>query len=138
MGTNYYLKTKACECCGLHDERNTMHIGKSSYGWCFSLHVDTYLNDTDEPAAAHSLEDWKVLWSKPGWVIVDEYLEQIPREKMLEIITDRRRDTPPSRFDYHMNSAVPGPNNLVRHRIDYKHCVGHGEGTWDYIKGVFS
>jgi len=28
MGTNYYLKTAPCECCGLYDERNTMHIGK--------------------------------------------------------------------------------------------------------------
>jgi hypothetical protein len=37
MGTNYYVKTKACECCG-HKEKD-IHIGKSSMGWKFSFNI---------------------------------------------------------------------------------------------------
>lgn len=39
---------------------------------------------------------------------------------------------------YAENSAIPGPNGLARHRIDHRHCVGHGDGTYDLIKGDFS
>jgi hypothetical protein len=138
MGTNYYLKTAACECCGLHDERNTMHIGKSSGGWCFSLHVGKWLNDSDDEPEAHNLEDWQALWSRDGWVIVDEYGRPVTPKEMLRIITERGRDEPSIGFDYHRNHAQPGPNNLARHRIDGKLCVGHGEGTYDYITGEFS
>lgn len=35
------------------------------------------------------------------------------------------------------NNAVPGPNNLLRHKID-QHCIGHGDGTYDYLVGEFS
>ena len=37
-----------------------------------------------------------------------------------------------------MNYAEPGPNGLVRAKINGVHCIGHGEGTWDYITGEFS
>lgn len=47
MGTNYYWtgpnyywigpETVKCECCGHEPERQHLHIGKSSGGWCFSL-----------------------------------------------------------------------------------------------------
>lgn len=33
MGTNYYVKSKTCECCGHKPE--PLHIGKSSHGWTF-------------------------------------------------------------------------------------------------------
>jgi hypothetical protein len=153
MGTNYYLKTAACECCGLHDERNTMHIGKSSGGWCFSLHVGKWLNDSDDEPEAHSLEDWQALWSREGWIIVNEYQDPITTEEMMDIITNRKREEAidqgqwgtgwysnyGSFADYlRENHAVEGPNNLLRHRIDGKRCVGHGEGTYDYITGEFS
>jgi len=138
MGTNYYLKTAPCECCGLHDERNTMHIGKSSYGWCFWLHVGKWLNDLEDGPEAHNLEDWQALWSRDGWVIVDEEGRTVTPYEMMQIITDRGRPTPSTGFDYHRNSAEPGPNNLARHRIDGKHCLGHGDGTYDYIAGEFS
>ena len=153
MGTNYYLKTAACECCGLHDERNTMHIGKSSGGWCFALHVGKWLNDSDDEPEAHNLEDWQALWSRDGWIIVDEYKKPVTPEEMLRIITNRKREEPidqgqwgtcwysnyGSFADYlRKNDAVEGPNNLLRHQIDGRHCIGHGEGTWDYIPGEFS
>lgn len=153
MGTNYYLKTAACECCGLHDERNTMHIGKSSGGWCFSLHVGYHLNDSDDAPQANNLEDWQALWNREGWVIIDEYGRQHTTEEILDTITNRSRESTKdsiewgkgwyssySSFDDYLrkNHAVEGPNNLLRHQIDGRHCVGHGPGTYDYIMGVFS
>lgn len=128
MGTNYYLKTAPCECCGLHDERNTMHIGKSSYGWCFALHVGKWMNDTDDPQEAHNLEDWQALWSREGWVIVDEYKNTVTPEEMLRIITMRGGE-----YGYCKEGQ-----ELARHTIDGKHCLGHGPGTYDYIAGEFS
>jgi hypothetical protein len=128
MGTNYYLKTAACECCGLHDERSTMHIGKSSYGWCFSLHVGDWLNDTDDQPKAHTLEDWQTLWSREGWVIVDECGRHVTPEEMLRVITMRG-----GQYGYSQEG-----HEVARHQIDGRHCVGHGPGTSDYIKGEFS
>ena len=128
MGTNYYLKTEQCQCCGLHDERNTMHIGKSSYGWCFSLHVGKWLNDLEDGPEAHTLEDWQALWSRPGWVIMNEYDEVVTPEEMLRVITMRGGE------HGYCNDGV----ELERHTIGGKHCLGHGPGTYDYIAGEFS
>lgn len=128
MGTNYYLKTAPCACCGLHDERNTMHIGKSSYGWCFALHVGKWMNDADDPQEAHNLEDWQALWSREGWVIVDEYKNTVTPEEMLRIITMRG-----GQYGYAKEGYEAG-----RHNIDGIICIGHGPGTYDYIAGEFS
>lgn len=128
MGTNYYLKTAPCECCGLHDEQNTMHIGKSSYGWCFSLHVGKWLNGADDAPEAHSLEDWQSLWNRDGWVIVDEYKKPVTPDEMLRIITMRGGDYGYAKEGY----------DVGRHKIDSYHCIGHGPGTYDYISGEFS
>jgi hypothetical protein len=62
----------------------------------------------------------------------------------MRVITARARQDPctwdQERLD--RNYAEPGPNNLVRHRLDLEErgqgCVRHGEGTWDYITGEFS
>ena len=35
MGTNYYLNTDYCPCCGQSKQR--IHIGKSSCGWRFNF-----------------------------------------------------------------------------------------------------
>ena len=35
MGTNYYLNTDYCPCCGQSKQR--LHIGKSSAGWRFNF-----------------------------------------------------------------------------------------------------
>ena len=137
MGTNYYLRYDCCERCGRADEQR--HIGKSSFGWCFSLHVEDELN---------SLDDWKREFQKPNTRIYDEYPNPVTVEEMILIITERAGAK--SDLDYpnqfyrsreemmERNSAVPGPNGLLRHKIDSKHCVGHGEGAWDYIRGEFS
>ena len=139
MGTNYYLESKP-PCGECHRRYERQHIGKSSSGWCFALHVD--------PAnGVHGLQDWMRLWDEPGAEIVDEYERPVSRYEMLQVIAIRsgRNSTTtvklgPDWTASHLaiNHAEPGPNGLVRSRIDGRHCIGHGNGTWDLIIGEFS
>jgi len=132
MGTNYYLDGKPpCYCCNRPFEQQ--HIGKSSAGWCFTLHVIPEKGIKD-------LEDWVKLWSEPGACITDEYNKVISPEEMMEIITQREGGDSEVWSDrmYKQNYAEPGPKNLVRHKVDGNHCIGHGSGTWDLITGEFS
>jgi hypothetical protein len=145
MGTNYYWYEKpACACCERPYE--PLHIGKSSAGWCFSLHIYPGKN-------INNLDDWKYLLSKVDSYILDEYDREITFSEMLEIITVRSGmfDSASNNYntlygvfytdegDFHtQNSSERGPNGLLRHRTGVHHCVGHGEGTWDYIIGDFS
>ena len=137
MGTNYYLQHGVCECCKKPD--STRHIGKSSGGWCFSLHV--YPEE-----GINTLDDWKKLWAEENARIVNEYNELISMEDMLDTIinrqTGKRNDKPwgcSCWEEFHgKNYSMDGPNNLLRHQILKGHCIGHGEGTWDYIVGEFS
>lgn len=128
MGTNYYMATKAaCKECG-HQEP-ARHIGKSSAGWVFSLHVypDEGIND---------LDDWKPLLAAAP-EIRDEYGEVISVEDMLATITQRAWPNPRKRqFDYQSNFAMPGPEGLVRSKVGSG--VTHGAGTWDCHTGDFS
>lgn len=65
MGTNYYLQEKPpCDKCGREFER--LHIGQSSAGWCFALHVIPELG-------INNLADWKKRWEEHPSVIRDEY-----------------------------------------------------------------
>lgn len=134
MGTNYYHHDETrppCEHCGTKFE-TFRHIGKSSGGWCFSLHV---YPDGDGP---RNYDEWSALFERGR--IEDEYGRYIPPESMRECIT--QRSWPAQRRMgakwYASNHAQPGPNGLARHTIDGRHCIGHGEGTWDYIIGEFS
>jgi hypothetical protein len=147
MGTNYYLHPRAdCECCGRPFE--PLHIGKSSRGWCFSLHVVP-------EEGINSLDDWRKHWNQPGAVIRDEYGDTVPIEKMESSITKRGRSGPDASWDrfgsgspfsryvneehFHFhNNSERGPNFLLRHKVDGRHCIGHGPGTYDYIVGEFS
>jgi len=131
MGTNYYLYTEpACKTCG--HAKEPLHIGKSSGGWHFSLHVIP-------EEGIESLDDWQRVWSHPESHIEDEYGDIISAEEMLMAITERSstRDGLDS-FNFASNAAEVGLNNLVRHVIDGRHCVGHGDGTYDYMRGEFS
>jgi hypothetical protein len=111
MGTNYYYHEKPpCECCDRPFE--PLHIGKSSAGWCFSLHV---IPEQD----INSLDDWRRKWLARG-VIIDENGRKVTPEQMLDVITNRSH-----------------PRGLSRHEVG-PHCVAHGEGTWDLIPGWFS
>jgi hypothetical protein len=127
MGTNYYWEQPACDACGRAPER--IHIGKSSSGWCFALHV------TDQ---IRSYGEWVRVFDTPGR-IVDEYGDVIPTSTMLDIISERRGHggPPPTEAWLANNYAVPGPRGLVRHQLG-PYCLGHGEGTWDLVPGEFS
>jgi hypothetical protein len=140
MGTNYYWAEQEapCACCGRSFQ--PIHIGKSSGGWCFLLHVIP-------EDGIHDLADWEACWAKPGSIIEDEYGTRLSPETMRAIITVRSwpRDAEkiPLGYEswgqfYDKNSADLGPNGLLRHRVDGRFCVGNGAGTWDLIAREFS
>lgn len=60
-----------------------LHIGKSSYGWHFSLCIYPQLN-------INNLEDWINLWNTPGVTIFDEE-DAISTPEMIDRITNRKR-----------------------------------------------
>lgn len=130
MGTNYTLLEDACDKCGRGEPR---HIGKSSAGWCFGLHVypDDGIND---------LPDWEKLWNKRDAKIVDEYEREIAPDQMKAIITERESNALLARPDwwYTENHAEQGPNGLARAKVDGRHTIKHGSGTWDCHVGEFS
>jgi hypothetical protein len=158
MGTNYYFRkplTNHCEHCGRSNPPEELHIGKSSGGWCFALHV---IPEND----ICSLADWEALW--PTGTIVDEYGDELSPNAMLRVITGRLSSkcwdsdwwAPQSlgttldgnpfmlpgydseEYFHRSNHSERGPNGLLRHRIDGHHCIGHGFVTYDYIAGDFS
>lgn len=132
MGTNYYLKKEAepaCKCCNRPYEGQELHIGKSSMGWCFSLHVIPELGLNDWP-------EWLEFIQKSlqeGWTLEDEYGGGVSVEQLTQTVTDRK-------FPYDHGKTYGytiGPNNLLRHPVDDHNCLGHGSGTWDLIAGEF-
>lgn len=148
MGTNYYatIRRDICGHCGRADEK-TLHIGKSSGGWCFALHVIPEEN-------LNSLNDWKNLLSSQEVEVAirDEYGAFHTLEDLLNKITNRvwQHDWESHNWsgysgeaEFHArNYSQRGPNNLLRHEITKEtrptSCIGHGEGTWDYLTGEFS
>lgn len=157
MGTNFYAKSKITN--------KTIHIGKSSGGWCFGLHVYVTVGEDNELIKQKTLfslnphftlpydfESWKKLIENPLWYIEDEYGNKWCSRDMLETIECRRwhnreswEDVDWKLYGYHseehfhsLNHSERGPNGLLRSKIDMRHCVGHGEGTYDYLIGDFS
>ena len=136
MGTNYYLSSSACPHCGRSDPE--LHIGKSSYGWCFGLHVI--------PAQGiNSLNDYSSLIVTSGLLHRSTYGRPVTPEEMLDVITQRVGPTPKAGMNkpslspdwLRRNSACAGPNNLARAALEHG-CIGHGEGTWDLLDCEFS
>lgn len=85
MGTNYYYQTVGtdpCPHCGRGDNGEELHIGKSSVGWAFSLHIIP-------ERRINTLEDWQKLWASGGRIF-DEYGQSFTPEEMLEKITQRK------------------------------------------------
>jgi len=143
MGTNYYIKGEStkeiCEHCNSkYIKENLIHIGKSSCGWCFGLHIIPELN-------INNLADWKKMWK--GKKIYDEYNKIISKKEMLNIITKRNYKVEIIKFPneyylnqeqfYEQNNCTLGINGCLRRNISGQYCVGHGEGTWDLIIGDF-
>jgi hypothetical protein len=112
MGTKYYMIYNACASCGRGEE--TLHIGKSSAGWVFSL-------NTHPEAGIESLDDWRAAWA--NCPIKNEYGERITPQEMERVITQRE--------------AWQG-RQLSRHTVDGRHCIARGDGTFDLMRGEFS
>lgn len=173
MGTNYYLfvdrgrteqfedHAKATDWEGYPAEVRKvavpLHIGKSSCGWCFSLHVIPELGLND-------WRDWEALASVWRDRIYNEYGERKTLEDLRSTIFERSgKPTPafvtvydPSRLDSrtgeyatrpitraeyelsHMGGAHQDPKyHLYRHPVG-RYCVGHGDGPYDLVPGEFS
>lgn len=123
MGTNYYYTTRE----ELPDERITLaghkvrvyknhrlHIGKSSAGWAFALHV--YPEDYPR-----NYDHWIDMLHDGGrGRIVDEYGEELTVEEMLAVILERG-----------------DPGELRHHPKDGEHCIAQAT-TFDYCIGDFS
>lgn len=141
MGTNYFLHSQKCPHCGI-EQKDKMHLGKSSVGWCFSLHVYPELE----------LNNWQDMWQyicfcvdEQGYRIENEYGETISPEQFFSIAWNRG-----SRYPYDpewlskewlsKNHAKPGPFGLVRHIIDGQHYIGNAglNAPIDYFVGEFS
>jgi hypothetical protein len=86
MGTNFYHVTEskpACECCKRPYEEERLHIGKSSGGWAFSLHVIPEMG-------INTLADWVDRWNIPGTYIEDEYGDRLTIGEMFSRIAERK------------------------------------------------
>ena len=132
MGTNYYLHAPKCLHCG-KEEEPPLHLGKSSIGWCFGLHV--YPED--------GINDWQQMWSKIDYLtkdhnykIRDEYGDSVDNGKFFSIVWDRS-GSPENKQWLKSNYAAPGPYGLARHALVPGWCIGHGEGPFDYLVGDF-
>lgn len=121
MGTNYYWHQKPkCPHCGRHDKPK--HIGKSSAGWVFSLHVGDWVDLGDEEILVSGLDDWKRLFSVQGSWIDDEYGDVVTSDEMISTITDRKaRDG--------MVLSRQSDHDVRRAR--------RGDGTYDLCQGEF-
>lgn len=108
---HYYLDdNNVCEYCG--NEYNKLHIGKSSSGWKFALHIIP-------EKGINTLDDWRNIWNDINVNIYNEYGESLTITELEYIITKRI-----------VNKKCV---NILN-----EYCVGHGEGTWDYFIGSFS
>ncbi len=133
MGTNYYLyERKNCPHCNQPMPENRLHIGKSSAGWAFSLHVipEENLND---------IFDWSKRWEEAGCRIEDEYSRLVTPYEMLKHIVLRRRIPPDSDrpFDHAANGSEPAPNGLVISRHS-RLKPSRGEAVWSHSPYDFS
>jgi hypothetical protein len=135
MGTNFYLHERAakkpCPTCGhLENPSARLHIGKSSAGWAFGLHVypdgildsgDAALNLAVLPV---DLDGWRRLWEDgETYKILTEYGDEVAPEEMLKRITERSH-----------------PRGLRHHPTGDHLCMGPAPdgGTYDLMTGYFS
>jgi len=88
MGTNYYVDLEVCPTCKRPKE--TVHIGKSSYGWKFHFQGGTeYFNNVKELR--------KFLKGKE---IYDEYGRKISYEKFWEMVEEKQKMEEPDDIYY--------------------------------------
>ena len=75
MGTNYYTASNYCDHCKQYKE--DLHIGKDSYGWCFSFQGYKHIRLT-------SWKEWKEYLKEQ--IIVNEYGEIVKYEDFVSLI----------------------------------------------------
>lgn len=98
-----------------------LHIGKSSWGWAFSLCVYPKLN-------INTLEDWDKLFDK--FEIENECGETISKEDMLDTITNRRqyyKDQTGKELNRHTHLISSKRYSSINKDVDYDLV-----DTWDY------
>ena len=81
MGTNYYMTTPHAE---------LIHIGKSSVGWVFALHISTPGRD-EVTALGRPIRDWlDMKWAieNAAVTITDEYGSPVTAEEMIHIVEE--------------------------------------------------
>lgn len=130
MSTNYYWheKSNPCDKCG-HDEAKILHIGKSSIGWVFMLHVDS-------EEGLHTIQDWFDRWKEFGSRILSEYGTLTSIEKMTNIILDRENISSQwGKMKMLANHAEYGPNGLYR---GTRNTIPKGNASYDLVEGEFS
>ncbi len=123
MGTNYYVASKACECCHRYDE--DLHIGKSSYGWAFSF--QGYKNE--------NLTTWNK-WKEylKNRQIVDEYGTFISYEDFVKMV-ETYKAPGFKREDGHVNlshNEEGRKQNYFNEEFDWDDELGYSFGTRDF------
>ena len=122
MGTNYYYcpdSTGARSCPHCKQDLPSLHVGKSSMGWYFSLrvHPDEGLVD---------LLTWEARWMAGG-AIFDEYGDRVMVDEMLKVIRERGD---PGKLRTHVGYVSPHGG--------YRDSARYGGPTWDLCDYEFS
>jgi len=98
MGTNYYIRENVCEHCGRAADE--VHLGKSSFGWRFTLQANglRFYKNWDE------MKKWL-----HGKRIYDEYDEPIFVQDFIELV-ESKQDTidPQSDTGYEFMQEING------------------------------
>ena len=81
MYTNYYAITNHCDKCGRKD---SLHLGKSSWGWDFTFHL--------VPEHYTNFKEFKKFLDSV--TIIDEYDAPITKEELLSIIEKKSIEYP--------------------------------------------
>lgn len=74
MGTNYYLHTDFCPCCG--KPRKTIHLGRAAHGWKFLFHKHPRIFNYESFCKAIDTG-----------IIENEYEEQLSKDDLLDVIS---------------------------------------------------
>jgi hypothetical protein len=99
-----------------------IHIGKSSYGWHFSLCIYPEYG-------INNLEDWTRLFNDCNNQIFDEYDTPVSADTMLDLITNRMMsgwEDSPEAIKAFEERALIGHNNLMAYT-----CCGKQYETYD-------
>ncbi len=98
VGTNYYTAENYCDHCQQYKE--DLHIGKSSYRWCFSFRGYRRMNLT-------SWQQWKAYLKDK--IIMDERGEKVSYESFVDLIEEYKSPSSPhSKFQHNVEGRKHG------------------------------